>query len=132
MHDPAAYTGTNYLLQAEAARRASWIEFHASYPLLPLSEHPGPRPGRWRYFARRRWEKQRDLRQAAKAWNFGALYGANIEQFKQKGIAEVIVVDDATGASLRVREGVVIYNDNFPFITQDAWEQMFLPKGDGN
>lgn len=98
---------TSYMKQAPAAA-ILWEEFHlhglASYPLLPLPPPLGPRPPRWRLIARRRWERARETRAAAKAWNFGALYGCNVSQ---------------------IDEAIVIEN-RFPF-TWDAWEQMFPP-----
>lgn len=102
-----SYQDTSYRRQADTAV-ILWSEFHlhglASYPLLPLPPRPGAKPPRWRWIARRRWERAREARATAKAWNYGALYGRNVSQ-----------IDDA-----------VVFEDRFPW-TWDAFEQMFSP-----
>lgn len=75
--DPTLYRGRNYPIQAEAAKRM-WDSIPSSYPLMVVPDHPGPRPRRWRWIKRRRWNRLQRQRAAAKAWNFGALYGANV------------------------------------------------------
>lgn len=45
------------------------------YPLRYVRPHPGSRPSMWRVLARRRWTRAIRERNAAKRWNFGALYG---------------------------------------------------------
>lgn len=111
--DQVAYKGVNYPIQAEAARRI-WAQMskRAPYPLLVVPEHPGPRPPRWRWRARKRWQAIMNRRRMAKSRNFGALYGSRFSV----GI-DVGGRDDQT---------VIILDDHFPF-TPDAWAQMFPP-----
>lgn len=45
------------------------------YPLRYVRPYPGPRPPVWRVLAMRRWKRAIEERNAAKRWNFGAVYG---------------------------------------------------------
>lgn len=113
MSRDAAYTGVNYPIQAEAARRI-WARMseRAPYPLLVVPDPPGPRPPRWQWRARKRWQAVTDERNAAKSHNFAALYGSRV----RVGI-DVGGRDDQT---------VIILDDHFPF-TWDVYHQMFPP-----
>lgn len=107
------YKGVNYPIQAEVARRI-WERMSegASYPLRVVPAPPGPRPPRWRWRARKRWQAIMYERAAAKAYNFSALYGSRVSVGVDPGGR-----DDQT---------VIVLDDCFPF-TWDAWEQMFPP-----